>query len=307
VFYDTSADAEAAGFRPCKRCRPAEPAVRDHAEVIASACRTLQAAETPPSLKQLADAAGLSPHHFHRVFKACTGVTPRDYATAHRSERARQALRSSSSVIGAAFDAGFDSAAPFYAQADAMLGMTPQRYRRGGHGEAIVYASAPCALGHVLVGRTSRGICAIFLGDEPAALQEALRVRFPHAVLTQDNVRLRQELQATVAAIRDPQFSLELPLDIRGTAFQIRVWKALTEIERGHTESYREVAARIGAPRAVRAVAQACAANTIAVAIPCHRVVRSDGTLSGYRWGVERKRELLLRERSGSPPRKPRR
>ena len=268
-----------------------------HAALIARACRRIEAAEQPPSLDDLAQDAGLSPFHFHRVFKAATGLTPKAYATAHRANAVRASLaRGKASVTDAIFDAGFNANSRFYEQADAMLGMKPAQYRAGGADARIAFAIGQCSLGAILVARSARGVCAISLGDDPDALLRELQDRFPRAELVGGDAGFERLLAQVVGLIAQPGIGHDLPLDVRGTAFQQRVWQALRRIPPGQTASYADIAARIGSPKAVRAVAQACAGNTLAVAIPCHRVVRSDGALSGYRWGVERKRVLLERE-----------
>ncbi|HQW58718.1 MAG TPA: bifunctional DNA-binding transcriptional regulator/O6-methylguanine-DNA methyltransferase Ada [Thermomonas sp.] len=268
-----------------------------HAALIARACRRIEAAEQPPSLDDLAQDAGLSPFHFHRVFKAATGLTPKAYATAHRANAVRASLaRGKASVTDAIFDAGFNANSRFYEHADAMLGMKPAQYRAGGADARIAFAIGQCSLGAILVARSARGVCAISLGDDPDALLGELQDRFPRAELIGGDAGFERLVAQVVGLIEQPNIGHELPLDIRGTAFQQRVWQALRQIPAGETASYAQIAQRIGSPKSVRAVAGACAANTLAVAIPCHRVVRSDGALSGYRWGVERKRELLSRE-----------
>lgn len=275
------------------------PSARDAARV-AAACRRIEQAETPPSLAALAREAGLSPHHFHRVFKAVTGLTPKAYAQAQRGKALREALaRPGAKVVDAAFDAGFNAASRFYDSAETLLGMTPAQYRDGGARARIAFAIAQCSLGALLVARSQRGLCAIALGDDPDALLRELQDRFPRAELVGGDAAFEQLVAQVVGLIEAPRLGLDLPLDIRGTAFQQRVWDALRKVPAGQTVSYAEIAARIGSPRAVRAVAQACAANVLAVAIPCHRVVRSDGGVSGYRWGVARKQALLERERGG--------
>ena len=273
----------------------AKPA-RD-AALVAAACRRIEQAEAPPTLDDLARDAGLSPHHFHRVFKAVTGLTPKAYAQAHRGKAVRAALsRRGAKVVEAAYDAGFNASSRFYEQADAMLGMTPSQYRDGGVDARIEFAIAECALGALLVARSQRGVCAISLGDDPGALLRELQDRFPRADLVGGDAGFERLVAQVVGFVEAPRLGLDLPLDVRGTAFQQRVWDALRQIPPGSTASYAEIAARIGSPKSVRAVAQACASNVLAVAIPCHRVVCSDGGLSGYRWGVERKRALLQRE-----------
>ncbi len=296
-FHATHADAESAGFRPCQRCKPDQPSLLEqHAAKIAQACRSIEQAEQAPNLETLAARAGISPYHFHRVFKAITGLTPKAYASAHRARRIRDQLAHSGSVTDAIYDAGYNSNGRFYAESGALLGMTPSRWRAGGADIAIRFAVGECSLGAILVATTDRGICTILLGDDPDALVRDLQDQFPKAELIGADASFEQLVAQVVGFIEAPGIGLDLPLDVRGTAFQQRVWQALREIPTGSTASYSEIAARIDAPKSVRAVAGACAANNLAVAIPCHRVVRHDGTLSGYRWGVERKRALLTRE-----------
>ena len=296
-FHETTADARAAGFRPCKRCRPDEPPLaQQHAARIAEACRLIEQADETPSLDALAQTAGLSRYHFHRLFKAVTGLTPKAYADAQRARRMRDELQGSASVTDAIYGAGFNSSGRFYAASSQLLGMTPTQYRAGGEDAAIRFAIGECSLGAILVAATDKGICAITLGDDPAVLLAELQQRFPRAQLTGADADFERVVATVVGFVEAPRTGLDLPLDVRGTAFQQRVWQALQQIPAGATASYSDIAQRLGAPRSVRAVAQACAANAIAVAIPCHRVVRQDGALSGYRWGVERKRALLERE-----------
>jgi AraC family transcriptional regulator, regulatory protein of adaptative response / methylated-DNA-[protein]-cysteine methyltransferase len=296
-FHASPADAERAGFRPCKRCRPNEAAfAARQAALVAQACRIIEEAEEMPSLDALAAAAGLSRFHFHRVFKAATGVTPKAYADAHRGNRVRASLPRSRSVTEAIYEAGFNSNGRFYAASSGLLGMTPSAFRAGGSGATIRFAVGQCSLGAILVAASEKGVCAIQLGDDPDALVRNLEDRFPKAQLIGGDAAFEQLVARVVGLIEAPAQMHDLPLDVRGTAFQQRVWRALRDIPPGATASYAEIAARIGRPKAVRAVAQACAANEIAVAIPCHRVVRRDGSPSSYRWGVERKRALLARE-----------
>lgn len=298
TFHDSPEQARRAGFRPCKRCRPDCASILDqqHAAVT-RACRLIEEAETPPSLADLSAAVDMSPHHFHRVFKAIAGVTPKAYADGHRARRARDELAGGASVTEAMYNAGFNSNGRFYATSTGQLGMTPSAFRDGGAGASIRFAVGECSLGSILVAASDKGVCAIFLGDDPNALARDLQDRFPEAHLTGGDDAFDRWVAQVVGLVEDPAAGLALPLDIRGTAFQIRVWEALRKIPFGSTASYAEIAERIGRPAATRAVAQACAANPLAVAIPCHRVVRSDQALSGYRWGVERKAELLRRER----------
>jgi AraC family transcriptional regulator of adaptative response/methylated-DNA-[protein]-cysteine methyltransferase len=299
AFHATAAAAEKAGFRPCKRCRPDRPALAaQYADRIARACRLIERSESAPTLNELAKSAGLSPYHFHRIFKAVTGVTPKAYATAHRARRTRSNLKGRASVTQAIYDSGFNSNAPFYAQSKDVLGMRPRQFRAGGVNTAIRFAVGQCSLGAVLVAATDKGVCSILLGDDPETLVRDLQDRFDRAELIGGDADFERLVARVVAMVEQPSLGLDLPLDIRGTAFQQRVWQALRRIPAGSTISYAEMARRIGSPRAIRAVAGACAANPIAIAIPCHRVVRTDGDLSGYRWGIERKRALLDREKA---------
>jgi len=294
-FYATCEAAETAGFRACKRCKPRGDSVRtEQAEMIADICRFIEGAEDAPSLDDMAARAGLSPHHFHRRFKAVTGLTPKAYADAHRAKKVRKGLSAGEAVTAALYEAGYGSSSRFYERSDAILGMTPKAFQTGGAGD-IRFAIGQCSLGSVLVAQSDKGICAITLGDDAEALIRDLQDRFPKANLIGADKGFEQTV-AQVIALVDQGRALDLPLDIRGTAFQQRVWQALRAIPAGETRSYAEVAEMIGAPAAVRAAAGACAANALAIAIPCHRVVRTDGALSGYRWGVDRKRALLLKE-----------
>jgi AraC family transcriptional regulator of adaptative response/methylated-DNA-[protein]-cysteine methyltransferase len=296
-FHADAAAARAAGFRACKRCRPdGGSLVEEQAALVASACRRIEAAETPPALEDLAREAGLSPFHFHRVFKRIAGVTPKDYAAAQRARRVRAALPAAARVTDALYDAGYGSNGRFYEDSARVLGMTPRSYRAGGERQRIRFALAQCTLGTLLVAASERGVCTIALGDDPETLLRELQDRFPRAELAGGERDFDAIVARVAALVEEPARGFDLPLDIRGTAFQQRVWKALQQIPAGDTASYAEIARRIGAPRSVRAVAQACGANALAIAVPCHRVVRTDGALSGYRWGVERKRALLERE-----------
>jgi AraC family transcriptional regulator, regulatory protein of adaptative response / methylated-DNA-[protein]-cysteine methyltransferase len=301
MFFDTSADAEAAGLRPCKRCRPTDgsPASR-HLAAIERACALLRTSETLPSLGELADAAGISRFHFHRVFKQITGATPRDYARTHRLGRLGEKLDSGQPVTEAIYASGFGSSSRAYEAAPAGLGMTPGARRRGGNGETIRFVTVETPLGWALVAATERGICMTALADDRDSLAAALRQRFPAAAVIAEDAGLKGWADRIVGFITAPGRNLDLPLDIQGTAFQARVWRALQKIPLGKTASYAEIAAALGQPKAVRAVAQACASNKLALLVPCHRVIRSDGDLGGYRWGLERKRALLARERAAA-------
>jgi len=303
VFFETTAAAEEAGLRACKRCRPTEPSMASrHLSAIEKACALLRTSETIPSLGELADAACISRFHFHRVFKQITGVTPREYARSHRLGRLGEKLDSGQPITASIYAAGFGSSSRAYEAAPAGLGMTPGTRRRGGSGETIRFVTVATPLGWALVAATARGICMTALGDDRDSLAAALRERFPRAELVAEDAGLKEWADRIVRFITAPEQNLDLPLDIRGTAFQARVWRALQKIPLGKTASYTEIAARLGQPKAVRAVAQACAANKLALVVPCHRVTRSDGELGGYRWGLERKRALLVRERAAVAP-----
>jgi AraC family transcriptional regulator of adaptative response/methylated-DNA-[protein]-cysteine methyltransferase len=299
-FHSTRQDAEQAGFRPCKRCKPDQASLaEEHAAMVTEACRFIETSEEAPRLEDLAARAGVSTFHFHRVFRAITGLTPRAYAAAHRGERVRKELVRAGTVTSAIYQSGYNSNGRFYGESEQVLGMTPTVYRAGGANTDIRFAVGECSLGSILVASSEWGVCAIFLGDDPDALVRNLQDRFPKATLIGGDAEFEQLVARVVGLVEAPGVGLDLPLDVRGTAFQQRVWQALREIPAGSTASYTEIAGRIGSPKSVRAVAQACAANPLAVAIPCHRVVRTDGGLSGYRWGVERKRALLQREALG--------
>jgi AraC family transcriptional regulator of adaptative response/methylated-DNA-[protein]-cysteine methyltransferase len=301
AFHASCQDAEAAGFRPCLRCRPLDPPLAERqAQAVARACRLIDAAidaGDSPGLASLAAACGMSRFHFHRIFKAHTGITPKAYASARRAGRLKDGLAQAVSVTAAAYDAGFNSSGRFYAASPGLLGMAPRRYRAGGEGESIRFAVAACSLGALLVAATGKGICCILLGDDPELLVRDLQDRFPKAELIGAEPGFERTVALVVGFVEAPGLGFDLPLDVRGTAFQQRVWQALRQIPAGQTVGYAELAARLGMPQGARAVAGACAANPVAVAIPCHRVVRNDGALSGYRWGIERKRTLLEREK----------
>ena len=273
-----------------------------HSALVAELCRHIEHANPPPTLDELARKAGLSRYHLHRVFKAVTGMTPNDYARAQRAQRLREALPQAASVTQAVYDAGYASSSRFYEEAHDVLGMTPSAYRAGGAATEMRFAIGQCTLGAILVAQTARGVCAILLGDDPEALLRELQDRFPKAHLIGGDAGFERTVAQVVGFVEAPRIGCSLPLDLQGTAFQQRVWQALREIPAGCTVSYTDIASRIGAPNAVRAVAGACAANPVAVAVPCHRVLRLDGQLSGYRWGIERKRALLAREARAAEP-----
>jgi AraC family transcriptional regulator of adaptative response/methylated-DNA-[protein]-cysteine methyltransferase len=296
-FHATCEDAEKAGFRPCKRCQPDQPALAEqHAAIVAEACRFIAEAEEAPDLETVAHHAGISRYHFHRVFKAITGLTPHGYMVAKRTQRVRKQLSTSTTVTEAMYNAGYSSNGRFYEATNEVLGMTPSHFRAGGASTDIRFAIGECSLGSILIATSDRGVCAILLGDDPDVLVRDVQDTFPQANLIGGDDEFEHLMASVVGFVEVPAIGLDLPLDIRGTAFQHRVWQALRTIPAGETASYSEIARRIGSPTSVRAVAGACGANMLAVAIPCHRVVKQDGTLSGYRWGVERKRTLLERE-----------
>ena len=298
-FFTECEAAESAGFRACKRCFPnAATLSQQQAKLVAQACRSIEQAEEPPSLAALASEAGLSRFHFHRLFKRVTGLAPKAYAAGLRAQRVREQLPGSGSVTAAIYESGFNSNARFYAQSDAALGMRPSTYRAGGAGVVIRFAIGQCSLGAILVAATDQGVCAIALGDEPDALLRELQDRFPRSQLQGGDAAFERTVATVIGFVEAPGLGLELPLDLRGSAFQLRVWQALRAVPAGVTVSYAEIARRLGVPNSVRAVARAIATNPVAVAVPCHRVIRSDGALSGYRWGVERKRALQSREAS---------
>jgi AraC family transcriptional regulator, regulatory protein of adaptative response / methylated-DNA-[protein]-cysteine methyltransferase len=298
-LHDSLESAKATGFRSCRRCNPDGPSIEaENAALVAQACRIIEESEEEPSLEKLAAAIGRSPSYFHRLFKAITGLTPKDYAAAHRAKKVRQGLASGNTVTEAIYDAGFSSSGRFYEKSTDMLGMTPSQYRAGGANEEIRFAVGQTSLGAILVASSKKGVVSILLGDDPDELVRNLQDRFAKARLIGADRDYEALVARVVGFVETPAIGLDLPLDVRGTAFQQRVWQALQEIPVGETVSYAEIARRIGSRKAVRAVAGACAANNLAVAIPCHRVVRNDGSLSGYAWGVERKRVLLAREMS---------
>jgi AraC family transcriptional regulator of adaptative response/methylated-DNA-[protein]-cysteine methyltransferase len=302
-LHDTLESAKATGFRPCRRCNPDGPSIEaENAALIVKACRLIEEREEEPALEELADAVCLSPSYFHRMFKATTGLTPKDYAVAYRANRVREGLVAGNSVTEAIYDAGFNSSGRFYEKSTCMLGMTPSQYRSGGANEEIRFAVGQTSLGAILVASSTKGVAAILLGDDAGALLRDLQDRFPKACLIGADREYEAMVARVVGFVEAPELGLDLPLDVRGTAFQQRVWRALQVVPVGATVTYAELAQRIGSCKSVRAVAGACAANKLAVAIPCHRVIRTDGSVSGYAWGVERKRALLDREASQKVP-----
>lgn len=296
-LYDSVERAQEAGFRPCKRCRPIGPTLaEEHAALVARACRSLESTESLPTLGELAAEAGLSPSYFHRLFKAHTGVSPKAYAALLRRQRVQRELTRQDNVTDAIFAAGYVSSGRFYEQSDSMLGMTPSAWRAGGTGVTVRFAVGTCSLGEILVAHSGRGLCAVLLGEDAETLIQDLQDRFHDATVLGGDADFDGIAAEVIAYVDDPTLGLSLPVDIRGTAFQRRVWTALREIPSGETRSYADVARAIGKPKAHRAVASACGANPVAVVVPCHRVMRSDGGLGGYRWGLATKRTLLARE-----------
>jgi AraC family transcriptional regulator of adaptative response/methylated-DNA-[protein]-cysteine methyltransferase len=299
ALHDTLESARATGFRPCKRCQPEGLSLAsENAALVAKACRIIEESEEEPSLEELAEAAGRSPSYFHRMFKSTAGLTPNDYAAAERVKKVCEGLEVGNSVTEAIYDAGFNSSDPFYEKSTGMLDMTPTQYRAGGVNEEIKFAVGQTALGAILVASSTKGVASILLDDDQEKLVRDLQDRFPNARLVGADSEYESLIARVVGFVENPHIGLDQPLDVRGTAFQRRVWQALQDIPAGQRVSYSEIARRIGCPNSVRAVAGACAANNLAVAIPCHRVVRNDGALSGYAWGVDRKRALLDREAS---------
>jgi AraC family transcriptional regulator, regulatory protein of adaptative response / methylated-DNA-[protein]-cysteine methyltransferase len=296
-FFTTPVEAERAGFRACKRCQPDGDSLEQlHTDKVASACRVLEDSETLPALDELARHCGMSRFHFQRVFKRVAGITPGQYFDAHRLERVRCDIQNKPTITDAIYDAGYSSCGQFYSKVTQQLGMKPKKYRAGGKGERIHYAIGHCKLGQTLVAASEKGVCAILLGDDAAELLADLHQRFANAEIEPAGIEFEKTVRAVIAHVDAPEATFDLPLDIRGTAFQQRVWQALMKLPAGEIATYSELAAKIGSPAAVRAVASACAANALAVVIPCHRILRSDGSLSGYRWGVERKARLLKQE-----------
>lgn len=297
-FFEDPQQAEQAGYRACLRCKPTQ--ISTQAKAVMFARRLLDEAEGVLTLAELSQRVGVSPFHLQRLFKRATGLSPREYQSARRMQHVKHGLRKGDDVTTALYDAGFGSPSRLYEKSGQQLGMTPGTYRRGGVGATVNYAILPSALGRVLVAATSRGLCAVRFGETAAELKRELREEFHAAAIVRDDAALQPYIQALLASMRGQRVTIDLPLDVRATAFQKKVWDALRTIPRGETRSYSEVARDIGDPHAVRAVARACASNPVAIAIPCHRVVRSDGDLAGYRWGITRKRKLLERERRES-------
>lgn len=298
LFFGSAAEARAAGFRACRRCLPDQEG-SPRSEIVERACRLLETGEGL-TLEQLGKALAVSPFHLQRLFKAATGLTPRQYAAGLRAGRLKEELRAGSEVTAAVYEAGYQSPGRMYAEAPARLGMLPRAYRAGGKGMQVRYSIRDCPLGRLLIAVTERGVCAVYLGDEDAGLESMLRQEYPAAALERAGAAEGEEFKAVLAYLAGERPRLELPLDLRATAFQLRVWEELRRIPYGQTRTYAQVAAAIGKPAAVRAVANACAANPAALVTPCHRVIRGDGGLGGYRWGIERKQALLEEERTHS-------
>jgi len=301
VFLDSPEEAEGGGFRACRRCNPRKTSARDPlTEMVLAACRAIEAhidqGAGAISLADLSERLGVSPHQLHRAFKRITGVTPHQYASAHRLEQFKALLRAGDDITGAIYEAGYGSSSRLYEKNSASLGMTPATYRRGGKGMSIDYTIVDSPLGRLLVAATARGVCAVSFGDEDEALESALRAEYPAATLRRDATDLKALVAALLGHLDGEQPRLDLPLDLRATAFQLRVWEEMRKIPYGSTRSYKEIAEAIGRPTATRAVARACATNPVALINPCHRVIRGDGALSGYRWGLGRKELLLTRE-----------
>lgn len=296
-FFTTPADAAAAGYRPCKRCRPeSTPVSEDYSSAVTRACRQMASSETPLSLDELAKTVNMSPGHFHRLFKKITGITPKEFSSSVQSARFLRALDGGLGVTEAIYEAGYSSPGRAYEQLKKHTSISPGEYSKGSPGLRIRYSTAKCSLGWVVAAETEKGICALLFGDEPSNLREMILERFPLAEVEESAPGESKNLEKAVSGIDQPLAASSLPLDIQGTVFQKRVWKALMEIPVGETASYGEVAERIGKPTASRAVAGACAANKIAVLVPCHRVVQRNGSPGGYRWGIQRKNALLNRE-----------
>ncbi len=297
-YYTTCKEAEIAGYRACKRCNPsANSKTLEIEQKIIRACRIIEESETHLKLEELAARVDLSPYHFHRLFKKFVGVTPKQYASQHQSQRFQKSLKTSPSITDAIYSAGFGSSGSAYDKSQDHIAMKPKDYRKGAIGITITYGLAQCFLGWVIVAATDRGICAIEFGDDPDLLPGQVQTRFPKAQLKKADIGFDSLIKEVVDFIKAPEDTFQLPLDIQGTAFQQKVWNVLRQIKPGKTLSYSDVANRIGNPNAVRAVASACASNKIAVVIPCHRVISKGGKLSGYRWGTERKKMLLDSEK----------
>jgi AraC family transcriptional regulator of adaptative response/methylated-DNA-[protein]-cysteine methyltransferase len=304
-FFPSPLDAEAAGFRACKRCDPKGERAHLARAVVSDACAFMEASEDTPSLDALATRSGYSKFHFLRMFRDHTGLTPRSYAEGVRARRLHAALANGERVVDAVAGAGFGSESRVYEKTGSLLGMTPGSARRGGQGEQIRTAFADCPFGRLLVGTTDKGVCFIGFAEPDEALMGDLHRRFPHASIIADDAALAGTVRAVLAFLQEPSQALRLPLDLRGTAFQQRVWRALCDIPAGETRTYAQLAAMAGNPKAIRAVARSCATNPVSLAVPCHRVIGSGGDLTGYRWGVPRKRALLEQEGARLPDSRP--
>ncbi|MCU0481794.1 MAG: bifunctional DNA-binding transcriptional regulator/O6-methylguanine-DNA methyltransferase Ada [Anaerolineae bacterium] len=298
AFFDTPDDAQNAGYRPCERCHPTQDAIPDpHLPLITEICRYLETEhERIPTLDELGEKFNMSPYHLQRVFKRLVGISPRQYADSYRQGRLKSALKNGATATDAVYDAGYNTSSQVYEQTHQLLGMTPIHYRNGADNMTITYAIVPCSLGYILVAMTAGGVCKIALGDSEGELGADLHMEFPRATMTRDDEKLTSAVHQLLAYLDGEQASLALPLDIIATSFQRRVWEILRQIPYGETRSYDEVAVMLGQPTASRAVARACATNPVALAIPCHRVVRKNGDLAGYRWGINRKRIILQTE-----------
>lgn len=301
-FYTNFNEAEAAGFRACLRCRPQAGANDLHSELIQKVCRLIEEneAETAPSLEELAAEVGISPSHLQRTFKTAIGISPSEYAKAHRVGKFKAHVKENGDVTKSMYDAGFNSSSRLYEKAAEEFGMTPATYARGGAGAQIVYTITDCSLGRLLVAATAKGICAVSLGDTGEKLAESLFNEFPNAEITPSDSGLKNYVEEILEHLEGNIASLDLPVDVRATAFQRRVWQELKKIPRGQTRSYKQIAEQIGNAKSVRAVARACATNPVALITPCHRVVGADGALSGYAWGIERKKKLLEKEKQNN-------
>jgi AraC family transcriptional regulator of adaptative response/methylated-DNA-[protein]-cysteine methyltransferase len=295
-FFTTTDTAEADGFRACRRCDPKGERAAIARAVVQDACAFIDTEEAIPSLERLADRAGYSRFHFLRMFRDHVGLTPRSYAEGVRARRLQAALSAGARVADAVADAGYGSESRVYEHAGRLLGMTPGALRRGGAGETIRTASADCRFGRLLVGATATGVCFLGFAEPDDALMGDLHARFPKAAIIADDAGLTETIHAIVAFMDEPRQALDLPLDLRGTVFQLRVWETLRQIPAGQTRTYAQLAEMVGNPKAIRAVARSCATNPVSLAVPCHRVIGSDGTPTGYRWGIPRKRDLLARE-----------
>jgi AraC family transcriptional regulator of adaptative response/methylated-DNA-[protein]-cysteine methyltransferase len=295
-FFPDPREAERAGYRACLRCKPTELSAQ--AQYVLRARQLLDNAEGVVTLAQLSKRVGLSPFHLQRLFKRATGLSPREYQSARRMQQVKAELRKAGDVTTALYEAGFSSPSRLYEKSSQQLGMTPGAYRRGGAGTAITFAIAPTPLGRMLIAATERGLCVVRFGESVTELERDLRAEFHAATVHRDDAAMRRYIEPLLASLGGDKTTIDLPLDVRATAFQQKVWETLQRIPRGETRSYTEVARAIGDPKAVRAVARACASNPVALAVPCHRVVRSDGDLAGYRWGIDRKKKLLEGERA---------